>query len=367
MTRHYKNLSITANQLLALLFTGRILVSLTYIPALSEQVADGDLLLAVLLLIPLLMLSVVPIYLFMKRHENSNLLNVARNKSRGLEVSVAVAFLLWFVLSASQNVSRFVYFVSTEMEQGANNLLLILLVIFAACYGAYVGMQSLGRVASVLLIAMVLMFVSIMAFSLKYVDLTNFSPIIQKSFKNDLGSAMTLMCNSSELAVIMFISPKVNGKFGKNLVLWCLGIGSLIFSLYFVTIGALGEFAKTQAYPIFAMAQISGTGIFQRLDAFHTSFWMVALFLKTAMLLNCGVLCGRRIFPKAKPLVILFSIAIASTVMCYFTTESFINYWRVSNRKIIIASFMLMIVLVPLIFAFIKTKKNSEVVTIEKE
>lgn len=367
MTRRYKTLSITANQLLALLFTGRILVSLTYIPALSDQEASGDLLLSVLLMIPLLMLLLLPIGLFMKRHDNRNLLDVARDKSRGLEIGVAVVYLLWFVLSISQNVARFVYFVSTEMEQGASNLLLTLLVILAACYGAYVGMQSLGRVASVLLVAMVGMFVLIMAFALKYVELTNFSPIIQNSFKNNLSSAMTLACNSAELAAILFISPKINGKLGKNLVFWCLGIGALIFSLYFVTVGALGEFAKTQAYPIFAMAQISGTGILQRLDAFHTSFWMVALFLKTAMLLNCGVLCTRRLFSKGKPLVMLFSIAIVSTVLCYLTTESFINYWRVSNRKIIIGSFLLIVVLIPLIFAFIKTKKNSEVVTIEKE
>lgn len=361
MIKRYNSFSITVKQLLALLFTSRILVSLTYVPALSNQLVNGDLLMSVLLMIPLLMLLFVPICLFMRKHGNKNLLDVAREKSRGLEIGVAVAFLIWFVLTLSQNVARFVYFVSTEMENGSGNLLLILLVIFASCYGAYAGMQSLGRVGSVLVVGIVGAFAVIMIFALKYVDLTNFSPILEKSLGNNFSNALTLACNSAEIAVIMFISPQLSGKLGKNVVYWCLCIGLLIFSLYFVTIGALGDFAKTQAYPIFAMSQISGAGNFQRLDALHTSFWMIALFMKTAMLLNCATLCTRRIFPKVNPLVMLFLIAAVSSVFCYLTTDSFVSYWRLSNRKITIISFIIMIVVVPLIFAFVKTKKISEV------
>lgn len=360
MIRSYKLQSISCNQIFCLLYISRILVSLTYIPSLNFQETKGDLLLAVLLMLPMLLLFFLPVYFYMKLYQNRPLSEVAAQYNPIAGKAVSASYFLWFIFTAALNITRFVYFVTAEMNQNASSFLLIFLVAAAACYGAYLGAQSLGRVAVIILWAMLTSFLFVMLFALKHFQLTNFSPMLEDPLTDTLMNAFNLACNTAELTVLPFLLPRMQEKITKKpITVWSAGLVALIFSLYFVSIGTQGYFARTQSFPIYSMSQISGVGILQRLDAVHTSIWIVALLLKTAIFLVAANTALQGVFPKLKVPWSLGACAVLTIGAAFGMSLSFPNYWKTSNRWFSIIPFLLFALVIPAVFVFLKKKKKE--------
>lgn len=361
MIKSDKLQSVTWFQLFCLLFVSRILISLTYIPSLNFQETNGDLLLSVLLMLPLLILFFLPVFFYMKAYRNENLSEAAHRLSKPVGVAVSGLYYLWFLFTGALNVTRFSYFVTSEMNEHASSFLLILLLIFAACYGAYLGIQSLGRVAAVIIWVMLVSFFFVMLFALKHFEITNFSPILKNKLPSNMMQAVSIACNTVEISVVPFIVPKVKEALRKkHFIIWSIGIVFLIFALYFVSIGTLGDFAQIQSYPIFTMSQISGVGILQRLDVIHTSIWIVSLFLKTAMFLVAATTALRGVIPKIKTPITFFITAILMSAVAWGISLSFPNYWRSSNQWVNIVPFLVFALAIPTVFAIIKRGKGDQ-------
>lgn len=360
LIKSYKLQPVTCFQIFSLFFVSRILVSLTYIPSLNYQQAKGDLLLSVLTMLPLLIIFFLPVYFYMKVYGNENLGSVARRMSKPVGTGISLLYFLWFIYVSALNVTRFVYFVTSELNPDASNFLLILLVIAAACYGAYLGTQSLGRVAVIVLWFILISFIFVMLFALPDFRFSNFSPILENKLSDNMLNAVSLASSSAEITLLPFLVSKMKGTIRKkHFISWSAGIVLLVFALYFVTIGTLGDFAKTQSFPIYAMSQISGVGMLQRLDAVHTSIWIIALFLKVALFLVAAGVALRSVTPKLK---VPWTTAIGGALMivlAYIMSLSFPNYWRTSEHWTSMIPFLLFAVLIPLVFVLLAKKRKG--------
>lgn len=362
MIKSYKLQSVSCFQLFSLLFISRILVSLTYIPSLNAQQTKGDLLLSVLLMLPLLLLCFVPVYFYMKYYQNENLATVARQVSKPVGIGVSGLYCFWFLFIGALNLTRFVYFVTSEMNQNASPFFLVALITLAAGYGAYLGIQSLGRASVVVLWAMLISFIFVMLFALKHFNFTNFSPILENKLTDNIMNAVSITCNTSELTVILFLIPRMEEKIQKkNIAAWVAGIVALVFSLYFVSVGTLGDFAEAQSFPIYSMSQISGVGILQRLDSIHTSIWIVALFLKTALFLIAAQTALKGVFKNLKMPWTLLPCIILIIGLAYGMSFSFPNYWKTSNQWVNIVPFVIFGLVIPGIFALLAKRKKGGV------
>lgn len=353
--------SISIFQLFSLLFVSRILVSLTYIPSLNYQQVKGDMLLSVLFMLPMLLVFFLPVYFYMKAYNNRPLSAVSCEINKPIGKGICGFYFLWFIFNGALNINRFVYFVTSEMNEEASSIMLICLLVGAACYGAYLGIQSLGRVSVIVLWLLFISFGFIMFFALKRFQITNFAPFIENKITDNLRDALRMACNSAEISVIPFLMPKIIKPIQKkNIVLWCSGIVALVFALYFVTIAVLGDFAKTQSFPIYVMSQVSGVGIFQRMDALHTSIWIIALFLKTAFVLIAACVALQGIFPKLK---ILWALAISGGLIiggAYGISLTFPNFLKTSNQWIVIITFLIFAVVIPGAYALLAKKRKGE-------
>lgn len=356
--KYYKTCPISVNQLFFLLFVSRILVSLTYIPSMNYQQTKGDLLLSILLAAPILILAWLPISIYMKRYSNMPIMQLDSVVGEKTVKALCSLYFLWFVLSAGLNVSRFVTFVNTQMSPQMSKILLSVLIIIGACYGAFLGLQSLGRVASVLIWLLLVGFVIILGMSSKYFTVTNFSPILENPISDNILNAVSIASSTSEMAVVLFVLPTMNEKIGKKFALWSVGVFAVIWVLYFFTVGTLGEYAKIEAYPVFTLSQISGDNLFERMEVVHTSFWLLALFLKTAMFISCASFCVKTVFPNISKLFSIAVSGVSSIVSAIVISSVFAVYNGAVNPYVTIVSFAVFIVVIPTALILLGRRKS---------
>ncbi|MCC8022435.1 MAG: GerAB/ArcD/ProY family transporter, partial [Clostridiales bacterium] len=128
----------------------------------------------------------------------------------------------------------------------------------------------------------------------------------------------------------LFVTPKQTEKteryLGRYYALWVFGTVGFNFIVYFFAIASMGEYLQTQAFPIFAYSQLADLGPIERLDSLHTSIWLIAVFLKTALLLVCADKCLKFLLPRTNRAAVSAGSAGITLAISLFIANSFENY-----------------------------------------
>lgn len=281
-------------------------MSLTYIQAVTVGKFDSDVPIAFALSLPVTFALSIPAVLCVKR-----------KKSPLSNSVIGVLYLVFFLLFSSLTVSRFSYFATTKMNPESPMIIFAVLVFIAVCYGAYLGLEPLGRFASFCGVLLVIAIAFVLVFNIKNFSSVNFYPMFQNGFEHIAMNTILFTCNSIEPVLLLSLSDKTNGDSVKP---YFFGIACAYLGVFFLLVfccGVLGDSADLQSFPIFTLFQTASINDMSRLDIFHTSFWIFAVFLKTAVLLYCASTLYQKGSYKTK--VLIFSaIAFLCTA---FTNE----------------------------------------------
>ena len=72
---------------------------------------------------------------------------------------------------------------------------------------------------------------------------------------------------------------------------WGFALLILLFAVYGALVGlqgVMGDAAGLQAFPVYTLSQLAGSGSMVRMDALYTGFWIFAIFIKAALLIYCA-------------------------------------------------------------------------------
>lgn len=349
---------IAPTQFLTLVFVSRMMVSLTHIPTLNHQEVKTDLLFSIAMSLPVILLFFIPAYLFEKKFGHMTILEVFQAKSKAASYTVSGFYLIWFLFVCMLNMARFVYFATSELSPDIAGIMFVILICIAGAYGAYMGIQSLVRVSSVAMVFMALSFLAIIAMSVQYFKMLNFSPLLDNYFSDNVANAFSVACNATDISTLFFVLPSINGKIRNKFISVLTIITVTVFSLYFTVIGVTGEYAQTQAFPIFALSQITGFGVVERLDAIFTGVWIVSLVLKSGLYLYVANICLEHFLKKKKRPVTIGVCTLIVGVGALVCSGSFMHYIKSSNNIINIITFSVFVIVIPVITLFLKKPKE---------
>lgn len=293
MINNAKRGKISPNQLFFIFFVSRLVVSLTYIQAVTVGKFDSDVPIAFALSLLLTFVLSIPAVLCVKRKK--------------LPLSnpvIGVLYLAFFLFFSSLTVSRFSYFATTKMNPESPMIIFAVLAFIAVCYGVYLGLEPLGRFASFCGALLVATIVFVLLFNIKNFSSVNFYPMFQNGFEHIAMNTVLFTCNSIEPVLLLSLSDKTNGDSVKPYFfgISCAYLG--VFLLLVFCCGVLGDSADLQSFPIFTLFQTASINDMSRLDIFHTSFWIFAVFLKTAVLLYCASTLFQKGSHKSKVLIL---------------------------------------------------------------
>ena len=184
------------------------------------------------------------------------------------------------VLSIALEVIQGERFYNYVMQQQLAALLFLILVFAAAYYGAFAGVQALGRAAWPVLI---LAAVSAVVLGWSVAGQMQFSHLQtpQNSVRGLAELALDHFYLPPELLLFPFLCEGEGRRSGAVKI---VGVVFLTNSL----LALLGEMTLGAAYtwesqPVYTIARLGGLSVFRRLDALHVGVWLLLFLLKISL------------------------------------------------------------------------------------
>lgn len=344
----YRHNMVSPVNLFFMLFVCRTLIGFTVSTSVLKSKYSVDLLISMLIgLVAVLLLSVPIIKLL---ENDKNLLN---NKT------LSTLYGIYFIYSGAISVSKFALFSSTELNQNAKTMFLAAFMIAACVYAASLGIEAVARFGSMVFVITILGIGFLFLFGIKEFSLLNLFPLIQNDTESILKNALFSASSTSEIVLLLALSPKINGKIKKPFYL------SLVFSfiagmvLIFTAIGILGDTASLSPYPLFEVSQISKFASNERLDSVFTAFWIFAVFLKSTLYLYSSAYCIKGKSHSKK----CIAVGVSMFAVSWFILKGR-AYDQADSSIVLYIPFIVFAVIIPLLY-LIFGKKRKPIENIE--
>lgn len=331
---------IAPYQIFLVLFVSRIVVTLTYVQTVSVGKLGTDFLFSIVISCVFTIILSIPSYL-----------SVKNNKS----VLLPYLYAVYFSWLAGVGISRFSYFASSRVNTSSSMVLFIIVISVAAGYCAVLGIEGISRFGSFCGLLLVITLAIVLLFNVHNFHFINFLPVYSNSLTDIFKNAFVMASNSTEPAVFLILSNRINGNKSKPLFLSLLVSYITVLLIIAFVVGVMGANASLQSYPIFALFQMASAGSLSRLDMLHTSFWVLALLLKSSLLIYSASVVVKR-FTHVKKAV-FFSVLVA--IISIIINEALSTSMAGITKALSVVTFVLFVVALPVISLFMKNNTRS--------
>ena len=276
---------ISGFQFFTMLFLTRTLTTVTYLSSYTENIRLSDMLIQPVFRILIGTAIMLPLYFLYKKNIDKNLLDMLSSKSKVFARVVAILYVAFFFYFTVVTIARLDIFAGTVVFPETDLTYILIFAIVLCCYGAFLGLEALGRssVISIAFVVPALMF--IMVTLIKKVDLLNLTPLFYNGVTPVVKVAIDSVGQTVEYAIIATALPRVKGNVKKGFFIWLISQTFLMAVMFFFACAVMGNFASTQLFPFHTLASLAEFSMFSRLDAVFTSVWIMCAFIKAGLLI----------------------------------------------------------------------------------
>ena len=304
-----ENAKITPKQLVLLVVISRLVITMTFFPALDSPPGNQDVWLSVLLSIPVQLLFSVPIYLLWKRFPHQSLIEYSQTILGKAGKLIGILYILYFLHALSLFSCQWCSFLTTVIMPETPVLFILVFLLPFCAYAVIKGIEVISRLAEffapLVFVGVIIVFLLLS----KDVDLNVFTPFMEQSFLSILIGALVISARTSEILVLAMVFPYLNVKKAKLVF-----ISSYLMLAFFWIIGTVTVLAtlgldltRIQQFAYYTAIQIVNVGDFiQRIEAIHISFWILSGFIRITLYYYITVIGLSQVFSlkSYKPLVI---------------------------------------------------------------
>ena len=224
---------------------------------------------------------IIPFFIACKKYGWDSLLNLSYKKLGKVSYIVAILFLVLLLCVCTSTVVVFEDFLSSTVLKESSAFVIIILLIASSVYGAFLGIEALGRFANIVFVLLSVSVLVILFSILKDVELINFGGISISNTDKILKTAIEGVFANTGLLTAVLLTPIVNKKHSKSFTIWNAASLILVELIAFSVSGALGDYAVNKQYPYYNTATVAEFSIFKRLDIIYMCVWALAAFIKT--------------------------------------------------------------------------------------
>ncbi len=351
---------ISAFQFYVMLFLSRTLTTVTYISSYTKDVRLSDMLVQPVFRIIFGIIIMIPLFLLYKKHNETNLIDIAYKHSPTLSKVISVFYIIAFFYFTVITIARLDVFTGTVVFPETNVNFMIVFVIIFCCYGAYLGFEALGRSSVLSAVLVIPAIVFILCALTDKVDLLNLSPVFYNGVTPVIKTAIDSVGQTIEYAIIAVALPKVSGKITKGFFIWLFSQTLLMAILFFFAGAVMGNFAGTQLFPFHTLASLAEFTIFDRLDAIFTSVWIMCAFIKASLLIFLQIEILHKEFPKIPKINYLITVGGLSIIANLIIAGEIERFSIIDNSVIKIIVTGITAFLIPLIMLFVARKGRSK-------
>lgn len=292
---------ISAGQLMILLLLARVMHAMIYR---SEDYSSGTAMMLALLCATAVeaVVALPAVWYF-----NAGGLDPAAEVAGKYAGWVKLLYSVYFTVIAGGTVALFAEFMGEKFSESLPPEAVVILLVIAAAYCAYCGIEGLGRAGAVIFWLFLIMFILMAAVSEGEFDWLNVRPMEAGDGKQFWSYFTESLTSSWWLPMLCALGVHLKNGVIKAaygyLVLKLLILETLVLLITLV----LWRYVNVLGYPILALGAYAKTDFIQRFDAINMLVWA----------LNCTIVVGVYLFissgalKKPRPAVLLFAAAAA--------------------------------------------------------
>lgn len=324
---------ITVPQLFSMLFISRMIVNITYNPFMASKGDVVDHVLSAVLAYLLTFVLFIPVCLMYRNRPQMNLADYSCYLLGNYAFVVVALYVLYFLLISCYTLSLFDSFVTNVMSPKIPLIVLSIAIMATSCYGAWKGIEALARASGIILTGACIALIFLFCALIPEIDPTNYPPLLYQGPKDMINGTLLMLSRTSCIPALAMLLPLAKGKVKRGFVVWNTAAYLVIAAMILTILGCLGDYLKTQIFPIYTLTSIAEIGMFKRMDALFLGIWITGLFVKMALFLYLISLCIARIWgEKAGKLAILLAGAIIVAVSVLLVESRdisrFVYDWR---------------------------------------
>jgi spore germination protein KB len=351
---------ISVFQFYVMLFLSRTLTTVTYLSSYTENIRLSDMLVQPIFRIIIGTLIMFPVFRLYRKHNDKNILQIISEKSKTLAKIVSVIFIIFFFYFTVVTLARLDLFAGTIVFPETDVEYMIVFAIILCCYGAYLGLEPLGRSSVISAVFVIPALIFIMLTLVDKVDLLNLTPVFYNGVDSVVKVAVDSVGQTVEYGIIALLSPRVIGNKRKGYYIWLFSQISLMAVMFFFAGTVMGNFASTQLFPFHTLASLAEFSMFTRLDAIFTSVWIMCAFIKAGLLIFLQTDLLTTYFGKFKRVHYIIVIGILTIIANLFISQQVVRFSIIDDSIIKIIITGISVLIIPLIVLIFNRKGNGK-------
>lgn len=287
---------VSVCQLFIMLYISRMVINVTYSSynANTSTLRYGMLSSVVALVITLVMS--VPVFLMYKTSNGRTVTDNSYLLFKKWGSIVAIIYGLYFLWVLINTLTQFNIMVTNVLNPTASVFILSLAVVIASMYGAYKGIEALGRASTILFFFIIIALIILLCTLFPQTDYRNIEPVTLQDTGSVTAIALSMISKNSCIPALAILLPFAKGDCKKGIVWWATAVYLSTALLIMIIIAVLGDYIETQIFPVYSITALASLGVTERLDGLFLGVWTAGIFVKISLFMYLLSACVKRIF-----------------------------------------------------------------------
>jgi len=256
---------------------------------------------------------------------------------------LGISYTFYFAHIAARVLRDFIELILIVVLPGTAPYLIALVLMSTITYGAFLGIESMGRLAQIMLPfyvgVIVFMYISLFA-TPGLIDIKSIQPVLEKGFTRILKTAYPLLITFpyGETVVLAMVYPSLNmpKKARKTGVLSIIFLGVFLSFNMIVIISTLGvDFASASLFPLLEIGRLINIGFIDRIDIFVILVMIIGGFFKITVFTYGTVIGTAQLLGiKKDPRWLAVPVGIALYIYSFFVARNYPEHIEIGLKII---------------------------------
>ncbi|QGQ97886.1 spore gernimation protein [Paenibacillus psychroresistens] len=258
---------------------------------------------------------------------------------------IGLIYISYFLYLSALVLRNLGDFISTSLLVQTPQQFVHIIFMIPIMYGAYLGLEVIGRASEILLPWVVLFFLVMTILLLKDIDFSKLLPILPNGIQMPIKGLYPLIgFPKCEMILFLMLTPFVKqpGKIKKYFLLFFIGSAVFAALLVLVSITVLGvDLTERSTFSVFDLAkEIKVGSFFNRVEVLVGGIWIITIFVKLCLCFYAANLATAYVFNlKSYRITILpygLIVIALSTIVFHNPAEAF---WFITGAYPLYAMF----------------------------
>lgn len=339
---------ISVGQLFLMLYISRMVVNVTYSSYTSDthSLHYGFIASALALIITLIM--ILPVYLMFKTNSGRTITDNSYLLFKRFGAIIVTIYGLYFLWVLINTLSQFNIMVTNVLSPTASVFVLSLSIVVVSMYGAYKGIEALGRASTIIFVGVIASMIILLFSLIPKVNPLNIEPVSAQNTEDIINTTLSMIAKNSCIPAMTILLPFAKGKTKGSVVWWVIAVYVSTAIITTLITSVLGDYLSTQIFPVYSVTAVASLGVTERLDGLFLGVWTAGMFVKISLFIYLLSACIKRMFGEkiSRWSILICGIIVLASAMGISATDGLFNL--IFNNYIFLWFTILTAVVIPL-------------------